>query len=44
MIQNNPSKKGGRTAKSLVEKRRYRLSLKLNTNEYLQLKSKSRTA
>lgn len=44
MIQNNPSKKGGRPAKSLAEKRKYRLSLKLNTNEYLQLKSKSRTA
>ncbi|ULB33177.1 plasmid mobilization protein [Proteiniphilum propionicum] len=44
MLQNNSSKKGGRPAKSLAEKRKYRLSLKLNTNEYLQLKSKSKTA
>lgn len=35
-------KKGGRPVKSLAEKRKYRLSLKLNTNEYLQLKSKAR--
>ena len=44
MLQNKPSKKGGRPAKSLAEKRKYRLSLKLNTNEYLQLKSKSKIA
>jgi len=44
MTRNNPLKKGGRPAKSLAEKRKYRLSLKLNTNEYLQLKSKSKTA
>lgn len=37
-------KKGGRPAKSLAEKRKYRLSLKLNTNEYFQLKSKAKTA
>lgn len=37
-------KKGGRPAKSLAEKRKYRLSLKLNTDEYLQLKSKAKTA
>lgn len=37
-------KKGGRPAKSLAEKRKYRLSLKLNTNEYLVLKSKAKTA
>lgn len=44
MIQNNSSKKGGRPAKSLAEKRKYRLSLKLNTNEYFGLKSKSKMA
>jgi hypothetical protein len=44
MLQNKPSKKGGRPAKSLAEKRKYRLSLKLNTSEYLQLKSKSKIA
>src|SRR5690554_1069855 len=44
MLQNKPSKKGGRHAKSLAEKRKYRLSLKLNTSEYLQLKSKSKIA
>lgn len=42
MTQNNYIKKGGRPAKSLAEKRKYRLSLKLNTSEYLQLKSKSK--
>lgn len=44
MTQNNSTKKGGRPTKSLAEKRKYRLSLKLNTNEYLGLKSKSKTA
>lgn len=44
MVLNNSSKKGGRPAKSLAEKRKYRLSLKLNTSEYLQLKSKSKMA
>ncbi len=38
------SGKGGRPSKSLAEKRKYRLSLKLNTSEYLQLKSKSKIA
>lgn len=38
------SNKGGRPAKSLAEKRKYRLSLKLNTNEYFGLKSKAKTA
>ena len=36
--------KGGRPTKNLAEKRKYRLSLKLNTNEYLQLKSKAKNA
>ena len=36
--------KGGRPAKNLAEKRKYRLSLKLNTNEYFQLKSKAKIA
>lgn len=36
--------KGGRPAKSLAEKRKYRLSLKLNTKEYFELKSKAKTA
>lgn len=40
MIRN----KGGRPTKNLAEKRKYRLSLKLNTNEYLQLKSKAKNA
>lgn len=44
MTRNNSTKKGGRPAKSLAEKRKYRLSLKLNTNEYLGLKSKAKTA
>ena len=38
------SNKGGRPAKSLAEKRKYRLSLKLNTKEYFELKSKAKTA
>ena len=44
MTQNNSTRKGGRPAKNLAEKRKYRLSLKLNTNEYFQLKSKAKTA
>ena len=44
MTSKIPGKKGGRPAKSLAEKRRYRLSLKLNTDEYLKLKSKARIA
>ncbi|WP_436414498.1 plasmid mobilization protein [Petrimonas sp.] len=44
MTSKIPGKKGGRPAKSLAEKRKYRLSLKLNTKEYFQLKSKSKTA
>ncbi len=38
------SNKGGRPAKSLAEKRKYRLSLKLNTKEYFELKSKAKRA
>lgn len=37
-------KKGGRPTKSLAEKRKYRLSLKLNTVEYFELKKKARIA
>ena len=44
MTSKIPTKKGGRPAKSLAEKRRYRLSLKLNTNEYFGLKSKAKSA
>jgi hypothetical protein len=44
MTAKTPTNKGGRPSKSLAEKRKYRLSLKLNTNEYFQLKSKSKTA
>ena len=44
MTRNNFTKKGGRSAKSLVEKCKCRLSLKMNTNGYLLLKSKSKTA
>jgi len=44
MTAKTPTDKGGRPAKSLAEKRKYRLSLKLNTNEYFQLKSKAKTA
>lgn len=44
MIRNNSSKKGGRPAKSQTEKRKYRLSLKLNTSEHLELKSKAHIA
>ena len=39
-----PANKGGRPAKSLAEKRKYRLSLKLNTKEYFELKSKAKIA
>ena len=38
------SDKGGRPAKSLAEKRKYRLSLKLSTKEYFELKSKAKRA
>lgn len=44
MTQNNSTRKGGRPAKNLAEKRKYRLSLKLNTKEYFELKSKAKTA
>ena len=44
MIPKIITKKGGRPAKNLAEKRKYRLSLKLNTNEYFQLKSKAKIA
>lgn len=37
-------KKGGRPAKRLGEKRRYTVSVKLNTREFLALKAKAGTA
>lgn len=44
MTPKAPTNRGGRPSKSLAEKRKYRLSLKLNTDEYIQLKSKAKTA
>jgi len=40
----NTIKRGGRPAKKLGEKRRYTVSVKLDTREYLSLKTKANTA
>ncbi|WP_080905743.1 MobC family plasmid mobilization relaxosome protein [Parabacteroides sp. Marseille-P3160] len=40
----NAIKKGGRPAKKLGEKRRYTVSVKLDTREYLSLKTKANSA
>ncbi len=40
----NTIKRGGRPAKKLGEKRRYTVSVKLDTREYLSLKTKAGTA
>lgn len=44
IIAYGKDKKGGRPAKRLGEKRRYTVSVKLNTREFLALKAKAGTA
>ena len=46
MIQKNDTdkNKGGRPAKGLSEKRKYRITVKMATGEYYALKSKARKA
>ena len=43
-IKNRASCKGGRPTKKLSEKRKYRITVKMATEEYYSLKSKAKSA